>query len=196
MRYTYRMAAPQLSDRLLTAEEFFELSDPPGGGKLELICGKVVRHMPVNGQHGETVVMLIEQLGPFIRKNALGKLLVEVGHLISRGPDVVLAPDASFVSNESMPATGFPKHGFLPFVPTLAIEVVSPGDLDSEVAEKVDRYLAAGVERVWVVRPQQLTISVFRGATSRLIGAGGTLTSDDAGFAVEGFELPVADLFS
>ena len=190
------MAAPQLSDRLLTAEEFFELSDPARGGKMELICGKVVRHMPVSGEHGETVVMLIEQLGLFIRKNALGKLLVEVSHLISRGPDVVLAPDASFVSNERMAATGFPKYGFLPFAPTLAIEVVSPGDLDSEVAEKIDRYLAAGVERVWVVRPQRLSVSVFQGATSRIIGTGGKLTSDDASFTAKGFELPVADLFA
>lgn len=186
------MAAPQLSDRLLTAEEFFELSDPPEGGKMELVRGKVVRHT-VSGEHAETVVLLIERLGPFIPKAGIGKLLTEAGHLISRGPDVVLAPDVSFVANARMAVTGFPKHGFLP---TLAIEVVSPGDLDSEVAEKVDRYLAAGVERVWVVRPQRLTVSVFQGSTSRIIGTRGTLTSDDAGFTTDGFELPVVDLFS
>ncbi len=189
------MDAPQLSDRLLTAEEFFELPDPLDGGKFELVCGKVVRHMPESGQHGEIAATLVALLWPFIRAHKLGKMLVEVGHLIARGPDVVLAPDASFVSNEQMAATGFSKHGFLPFVPTLAIEVVSPGDLDSEVAEKVDRYLAAGVARVWVVRPQRLTVTVFHGATSRTVGAEGTLTSAHAGFAVAGFELPVSELF-
>lgn len=189
------MAAPQLSDRLLTAEEFFELPDPRDGGKLELVCGQVVRHMPVSGEHGEIAATLAALLWPFIRAHGLGKILVEAGHLIARGPDVVLAPDASFVSNEQMAATGFPKRGFLPFVPTLAIEVVSPGDLDSEVAEKVDRYLAAGVDRVWVVRPQRLTVTVFHGATSRIVGVGGKLNSEDAGFTVAGFELPVAELF-
>ncbi len=189
------MAAPQLSDRLLTAEEFFELPDPPDGGKLELVCGKMVRHMPVSGEHGETVAILIELMGPFIRQNALAKLLVEVGHLIARGPDVVLAPDASFVSKGQIDASGFRKHGFLPIVPSLAIEVVSIGDLDPEVAEKVDRYLAAGVDRTWIVRPKRLTVTVFQDATSRIIGIDGSLTSEDAGFTVAGFDLPVVELF-
>lgn len=190
------MAPPQLSDRLLTAEEFFELSDPPAGGKMELICGKVERHMPVSRKHARVVVALIARLEPFVRGNSIGEVLTEAGHLFSRDPDLVLAPDVSFVANDRIPVGGLPDNGFVPVPPTLAIEVVSPGDLDSEVAEKVDRYLAAGVERIWVVRPQRLTVSVFEGATSRTISAGGTLTSDDAGFAAKGFELPVADLFA
>ena len=173
------MAAPQLSDRLLTAEEFFELSDPPEGGKMELVCGKVVRHMPVSRKHARVVVVL-----------------TEAGHLLGRSPDVVLAPDVSFVANERIPVGGLPDDGFVSVVPTLAIEVVSPNDLDSEVAGKVDDYLAAGVKRVWVVRPRRATVTVFSGSTSRIIGAGGTLTSGDAGFTTDGFELPVVDLFS
>ena len=196
MRYTLRMAAPQLSDRLLTAEEFFELSDPPEGGKMELVCGKVVRHMPVSRKHARVVVVLIARLEPFARGHTIGEVLTEAGHLLGRSPDVVLAPDVSFVANERIPVGGLPDDGFVSVVPTLAIEVVSPNDLDSEVAGKVDDYLAAGVKRVWVVRPRRATVTVFSGSTSRIIGAGGTLTSDDAGFAVEGFELPVADLFS
>ena len=38
--------------RLLTAEEFYELEESAHGGKMELIRGEVVIHMPVGGPHG------------------------------------------------------------------------------------------------------------------------------------------------
>ena len=191
------MAAPQLSDRLLTAEEFFELPDSPEGGKMELICGKVVRHMPVSGEHAELTIFLIEQLGPFVRRTKIGKMLNEAGHLLGRDPDMVRAPDISFVANNRLPPAGLPKYGFIPIVPTLAIEVVSPNDLDSEIAAKVEDYLAAGVERVWVVCPKQRTVTVYHaGGSSHVVGAGGALTSEDAGFAVAGFELRLDELFA
>ena len=191
------MAAPQLSDRLLTAEEFFELPDPPEGGKMELICGKVVRRMPVSGEHAELTIFLIEQLGPFVRRTKIGKMLNEAGHLLGRDPDMVRAPDISFVANNRLPPAGLPKNGFVPIVPTLAIEVVSPNDLDSEIAAKVEDYLAAGVERVWVVLPKQRTVTIhYPDGTARRVGAGGALTSDDAGFAVAGFELRLDELFA
>ena len=191
------MAAPQLSDRLLTAEEFFELPDPPEGGKMELICGKVVRHMPVSRQHARATVRIIAQLEPFVLGNSIGEVLTEAGHLIGRKPDMVLAPDVSFVANDRIPAGGLPNDGFIPVVPTLAVEVVSPGDLDSEIAAKVDDYLAAGVERIWIVRPKQQTVTVYHaGGSSHVVGAGGALTSDDAGFTVAGFELTLDELFA
>ena len=191
------MAAPQLSDRLLTAEEFFELPDPPEGGKMELICGKVVRHMPVSGEHGQVATELSAALHGFVKANRLGRVLVETGFRLRRNPDSVRAPDISFVSHLDVPESGFPKDGFLPFRPTLAIEVVSPGDLESEVATKLNDYQFAGVQRVWVVRPKQRTVTVYHaGGRSHVVGAGGALTSDDAGFAVAGFELKLDELFT
>ena len=191
------MAAPQLSDRLLTAEEFFELPDPPEGGKMELICGKVVRHMPVSRQHARATVRIIAQLEPFVLGNSIGEVLTKAGHLIRRKPDMVLAPDVSFVANDRIPAGGLPNDGFIPVVPTLAVEVVSPNDLDSEIAAKVEDYLAAGVERVWVVLPKQRTVTIhYPDGTARRIGADGTLTSGDAGFTTDGFELRLDELFT
>ena len=164
---------------------------------MELICGKVVRHMAVSRQHAKATVFLIERLGPFVRRAVIGELLTEAGHLIRRNPDVVLAPDISFVANDRIPAGGLPNDGFIPVVPTLAVEVVSPNDLDSETAAKVEDYLAAGVERVWVVRPKQRTVTVYyAGGSSHVVGAGGAVTSDDAGFAVAGFELKLDELFA
>lgn len=95
-----------------------------------------------------------------------------------------------------MPPGGLPEEGFVPYPPTLAVEVSSPNDLLADVTAKVDQYVAAGVERVWVVQPKNKTVTVYQGATARILRLGSSLTSDDAGFEVEGFDLAVADIFA
>ncbi|MFN0148720.1 MAG: Uma2 family endonuclease [Dehalococcoidia bacterium] len=81
--------------------------------------------------------------------------------------------------------------------PTLAVEVVSPNDRDRDVGAKVLEYLAAGSARVWVVRPESRTVTVYRADGSANIRyEQDLLTSDDAGFSVEGFQLLVAGVFA
>ena len=46
--------------------------------------------------------------------------------------------------------------------PDLAVEVISPGDTYTEVAEKVDEWLNAGCAMVWVVNPRRETVEVHR----------------------------------
>lgn len=191
------MASPQLSERLLTAEEFFALPDPERGGKMELIDGRVVTHMPVTGKHGVRAIDIGAELRAFARAHKLGEVGGEIGFIVRRNPDTVLAPDIAFVAASPEHPDGTPEEGFVPWPPTLAVEVISPNDLDSEVTGKVDTYLAAGVSRVWVVRPKRQTVTVYRdNRTARIVGMDGALTSDDAAFAVEGFSLAISDLFA
>jgi hypothetical protein len=49
---------------------------------------------------------------------------------------------------------------------------------------------------VWVVRPEARTVTVhLRDGDSHTYGIGDTLTSDDAGFGIDGFEMSLDDLF-
>lgn len=186
-----------LAEKLLTAEEFFLLPDPRHGGKMELVSGRVVCHKPVSGGHAERASIIDFELRTFLRPNPLGKLYVELGYLFARGPDEVLAPDVSFVSNAMLPPGGMPDEGYAPCVPTLAVEVVSPNDSDYEVSTKVNFYLAHGVQRVWVVRKRSETVEVFRpGGSAHVYGMADTLGSDDAGFDVDGFVLPLTTIFA
>jgi Uma2 family endonuclease len=105
----------------------------------------------------------------------------------------VLAPDVVFVRNDPLRPE---EPTFVDGPPTLAIEIMSPDDREQEVAAKVIRYLAAGAHRVWVVRPASQTITVHRpGGDAHTYGIDDTLTSDDAAFTVEGFELPLREAF-
>jgi hypothetical protein len=58
-------------------------------------------------------------------------------------------------------------------------------------------WLGGGAARVWEVRPRLKTVTVHRpGGDPETLGAGGTLTSEHAGFAAEGFALALRDIFS
>ncbi len=180
-------------ETLLTAEEFASLPEPEEGGKMELVDGKLVCMTPVGQQHGRRAVRLSAALQAFADEHRLGYVGVEIGFRLSRNPDTILAPDVVYVAeNPEAPE----QPNFIEGAPTLAIEIMSPGDLEQEISQKVDRYLAGGTERVWIVRPAAGTITVHRpSGDSHRFRHGDTLTSDDAGFSIDGFVLPVADAF-
>ena len=190
------MASPQAAKRLLTAEEFYELPEPDEGGRMELVDGEVAC-MVVSHPHGEFVAAIIEYLRAFVRMHRLGRVSTEAGFLVKRNPDTVRGPDVAFLANEDIPAGGIPQTGVVPFPPTLAVEVMSPNDRSDDVTQKVVEYLDAGAKRVWVVAPKTRSVTVnYPDQTSRRLLPGTLLTSEEAGFSVPGFELPVEEIFA
>ncbi len=186
----------QVAERLTSAVEFALLPNPPEGGKVELVRGRVVAMPPVGPEHGERALDLGSDLRSFARMHDLGRVRVETGYWLRAEPDTLRAPDVSFVLKARL-ATEAPHHGGVLQAPDLAVEVVSPSDRDVDVQEKVDDYLAAGVQRVWVVRPALKTVTVHRpGGDAHTYGGDNALSSDDAGFAVAGFRLALNELFA
>jgi Uma2 family endonuclease len=180
---------------VMTAAQFAELPDPVHGGKMELVRGRVVIMAPVGPDHGEKTIRGGRRLDEFAELHGLGVVRTETGYWLSAAPDNVRAPDISFVSKERL-AQERVVDGFVAQAPDLAVEVTSPNDRESDIAEKVELYLASGVRRVWVLRPDRRTVTVHRpGGDSHTYAVGDSLLSDDATFSVEGFELPLATLF-
>jgi Uma2 family endonuclease len=183
-------------ETLLTAEEFAGLPEPRDGGKMELVDGKVVCMTPVGEQHGDGALAIGGPLRAFARRHALGVVGAEVGFRVSQDPDTVLAPDVAFTSIESLDPDRDVSR-LIVGAPTLAVEIMSPNDLEQDVSQKVDRYLSAGTARVWVVRPAAQSITVHRpGGDAHTYRLEDTLNSDDAGFTVDGFELALGDIFA
>ena len=82
--------------------------------------------------------------------------------------------------------------GFFPGPPDIAVEVISPSDRLTDVAEKVQDYLDAGTLVVIVANPRNRTVAVHR--TSGAI----TLTESDVleiPELIPGWRMPVADIF-
>jgi Uma2 family endonuclease len=179
----------------MTAEEFAELPTP-NDERLELVRGVVVMAPPGNADHSEHAIEVAAMLREFVRRHRLGRVTGEGGYRISRDPDTVRAPDAAWIAFDRLPDGAFPAEGYPDAAPNLAVEVMSARDRDIDVADKVAGWLAAGTERVWVVRPRQRSVTVHRpNGDSHRYTTTDTLTSDDAAFPREGFELPVARIF-
>lgn len=183
-----KKSAPESTEKLLTAEEYWETCDIEN---TELIDGKVVELMPPGFDHGEFAVIISAALYAFAKKNKLGRVSVEGGFTLRRRPDTVRGPDVSFITYEKLGDQS--THAFIEGTPTLAVEVVSPGDLWSEVENKVQLYLETGTEVVWIVDPQTESVTVRTHEQSRVYQKTETLISEPI---LPGFKLPLKEIFS
>ena len=178
--------------RITTADELLRM--PDDGYRYELIEGELRKMSPAGTEHGYVISEIHGYLWMHVRKHRLGVVTgAETGFLIQQNPDTVLAPDVAFIGQERINAIGIPKSYF-PEAPVLAVEVVSPDDTAQEVDEKMQRWLAAGVEIGWVIYPRGRTVTVYRALDDIHV-----LTSNDmldGGSVVPGFSCRVGDLFS
>ncbi len=107
----------------------------------------------------------------------------------SRATRIRCVPDAAFVRRERVEEVR-EVEDYWPGPPDLAVEMVSPGDLYTEVEEKVLSWLEAGSRMV--VDPRNRTVSLRRQTEIQVLTEGDTLHGGDV---VPGWELPVADIF-
>jgi Uma2 family endonuclease len=184
------MADAAATDRLLTAEELYDM--PEDDARYELVEGRLVVSEPAGCEHGEIAVQVGALLLAFVRPRRLGAVMVDSGYVLARGPDTVRGPDVSFVRADRRPAREV-AHRFYEGAPDLAVEIVSPSDGAAEVARKVANYLAGGTRAVWVVYPRTRTVVVHPDdGPPRMLGSDDTL---DGGAALPGFACPVAEFF-
>ena len=177
--------------KLMTAEELLEM--PDDGFRYELVRGELVKMVPAGRIHGKRGNRVNYSLSAHVYENDLGETyLAETGFHLETDPDHVLAPDIAFVSREREEATP-DVDGFFPGPPDLAVEVVSPSDRLTEVADKVAEWLAAGTRMVVVVNPRNRTVQ-----SHTLDGVTELTEADtlDGGDVVPGWRLPVADIFA
>src|SRR5215218_2442731 len=111
-----------LTEKLVTADELLAMGDI---GRCELIYGELVMMSPAGAEHGVIAGRLFLAISQHVEATGLGlAFAAETGFKLSSDPDLVRAPDASFVTKARIGAS-LPK-GFFPGSPDLAVEVVSP----------------------------------------------------------------------
>ena len=179
---------------LMTADEFYEFCCQ-NDGRYALIRGEVIEFSPVNDEHSGISINIGTALNIYSRQIDFGQAGVEAGYMLLSGPDTVRGPDVSFrLVPRSERRRSF---GFLPGAPDIAVEVVSPSNTAAEMARKVAEYLAAGSQRVWVVRPatrwnpRSVTVHCADGTT--IIYTGDDVITDED--LLPGFSLPLSEIF-
>ena len=167
----------------MTLAEFLE-NDIDG---YEYVKGELVPMSPPTRIHSKVSVKVIRYLDRHVDENQLGEVHVEATFQVGeRG----LKPDVAFVSTPHL--EGDENKGCL-ISPDLAIEVVSPSDVQWRVVDKAFAYLDAGTRLVWVLDPRSKTVTAYRSENDMgLLTREDTLTGEDV---VQGFACPVSQLF-
>lgn len=189
---TFSLFAPE---RLLTAADVAALpkSLPSGDVRYELDDGRLIVMPPPGDIHSAVDSDIHFELKLQGERRGFGELRSEVGLLLRRNPDRLVGPDAAFICAASLPVRRS-KEGYLETIPDLIVEVRSKNDAWAEILSKVAEYFQAGVRVVWVIDPENRTISEFRPNSSvRVFQETDDLTNDDI---IPGFRMPVRNVFT
>src|SRR5436190_11786321 len=126
-----------VTSKLITAEQLLKMGDI---GRCELLYGELVMMSPAGAEHGVVAVRMARFVTDFVEVHSLGLVFAaETGFKLETDPDMVRAPDVSFVRKARL--KGRVPKGFFPGSPDLAVEVSSPDDTRREVGEKVNSWL-------------------------------------------------------
>jgi len=149
------MAAP-IATRM-TLDEFLAL--PETKPYREFVRGEVFEKPMPSNDHSELVFELIGLLRDYLKSHPEGRGGTELRHA-DRDEDRVYLPDIN--------VTQGPRHGRrgstapIEQAPGFAIEVLSPDDRASRILDKTDFYMRSGVRLVWLVDPENESITVYR----------------------------------
>jgi Uma2 family endonuclease len=139
-------------------------------------------------------VRLITLLGLFIRGKKLGQVFGADG-MMRLNPGLIRIPDVSFVTQEQLRLNPPQPHGpLVPLIPELAAEVLSRGNTNREMDQKLIDYFDAGVQLVWYLDPRKKTVTIYTGVDQqRTIQAPELLTGEPV---LPGLSISLDELFA
>ncbi|HEV2986307.1 MAG TPA: Uma2 family endonuclease, partial [Vicinamibacterales bacterium] len=176
--------------KLLTAEEFFLRPHPQDGSQEELVRGEIITMPPPGGLHGVTCSKVDRKIGAFVEAGPGGTVACnDTGFITHRAPDSVRGPDISYWSKARL---GEVPVGYIDVAPDMLVEVLSPSNTSKQIREKLTEYFAKGVRLVWVISPEDRTLTIYRTPDEgRVLHESATLADDDV---LRGFTCRVSEL--
>ncbi len=184
-------------EREITVDELWRLACSPENDdkKICLIDGELVITMSPSRVHGRLALRIGRMIADYADLHDLGEAAVEVGYHSPDDSQTLLIPDVAFESKaRAQRSVGI---GYVPFMPDLAVEVISPTQSLAQARRKAKAYLRLGAVMVWLVDPIRQNAEVWTLAND---GAphSKSLALDDAlsgGAVLPGFRLPLRQLF-
>jgi len=143
--------------RPVTIDDMYHM--PKDGRKYELVDGEVVVS-PAGMRHSEIAIKIIRIVATYLDNTPIGKIYGDhTGVILPNGN--LRSPDVFVVRNEKLP-DGKSPITFGELVPDFVVEVLSPGDRQGQVAQKIGEFLEYGVPIVWLVDPEDDSVTVYR----------------------------------
>jgi Uma2 family endonuclease len=165
----------------------------PDAERYELIRGVLREVEGMSEHHGAIGGRAIVYIGGFALEHDLGEVFISDSRFVFPGsPPSWVAPDVAFVSAARLSSSGF-SDGYSRRIPDLVMEVKSPSNTEADILEKIAVYLGGGVRLVWLVRPIERTVTVFRPhGPEQILHENDALDGEDV---LPGFRLSLSDLF-
>lgn len=151
------------TDRCMNDDEYFEFCAANDGLRIERMSdGEIIVMAPPGGETGDRNAELILQLRSWAKQNGRGRAFDSNTGFTLRDRSS-MSPDGSWVENSSLQTlTREQKRKFLPLCPDFVVELTSPSDRLPEVREKMQRWMANGVQLGWLIDPDERTVYIYR----------------------------------
>jgi Uma2 family endonuclease len=178
---------PPLSD-----EEFENLCQRTEFVQLERTKeGTIQVNVPAGGTTGEGNSEIIRQLRNWWIRHRRGRVYdSNTGFFLPDGS--MLSPDAAYLTPEQL--VGLSQSELSRFIrraPAFVVELRSPSDRISSVAEKMENWMASGVQVGWLIDPEDRQVHIYEAATAPRIESSPTMkgTGPIAGFVLDATEI-------
>ena len=179
----------------MTVEELLAIPrEDYRGYRYELIRGELTKTKMFAGiSHGAYAIRIAASLLIHADEHNLGLVVgAEAAFRLATNPDHARIPDVGFIRQERVRPLD-EMTGALDGAPDLAVEVISPTDRLTRVADKVEDWLEHGTRMVIVVNPRNRTVRVHTSDGMIELAEADTL---DGGDVVPGWNMAVAGIFS
>jgi Uma2 family endonuclease len=147
----------------MSAEEFFDWCQRPENRDrhFELEWGEVVEVPRPGERHGFVCANVVRIVGNYAYQRRRGyPCSNDTSLILERDPDTVCGPDLVFYDEVRRYEDLSP--GYLDRPPTLAVEVLSPNDKWGKATRRIAQFFARGISVIWLVDPEERSISVYR----------------------------------
>ena len=140
-------------ERDYTIDDVWRMASANEGNRYTLIDGELFVTMSPGQLHGGLAGEIARLLGNFVVERALGRVTVEAGYHPPGNRRTLLLPDVAF---EGLPRAAQPARlGFVPYMPDLAVEIISPSQDWEDMRAKAEIYLRHGTSLVWLIYPER-----------------------------------------
>jgi Uma2 family endonuclease len=184
------MSTAVASQQIVTPEDLLAM---PDSKSYELVDGQLLeRHMGVMSSLVGT--KLVIRLGLHCERHALGQVWgSDNGYqCFPHEPARVRKPDVSFIRNDRLSANHL-SQGWCKIPPDLAVEVISPNDLVSELEDKLDDYRSVQISLIWVIYPERRTAWIHRAnGSSTHLRENDEISGEEV---IPGFRCPLSEIF-